>query len=272
MTPLTQADVNSARFDQPSSPVLAKLIICSTPRSGSYLLCRAMIHHGIGIPHEYLNGRIASIIAQRFGLINFGIRDLKVDGDRRRAYLSKLQAKRTMNGIFAAKIHGHQYAQYLQNAPSEELFAGAKFIYLFREDVLAQAISFHVSMLTGRWDIGGTVTMRPDPNPQFFDRAAIDNRLQILAHQNREWRLFFARRGEVPLSFSYEAIKHALRGALWKIAAYARMPLPSDEFNYAEPVPREFRGPCEPSKAEIRQWFLQPSRLLKKSVGEVVGL
>ena len=168
-----------------------------------------------------------------------------------------LETKRTVNGIFAVKIQGGQYAQYLRNAPSKELFADAKVIHVFREDLLAQAISFHVSLLTGRWGIDGTVTTRADPNPKFFDSAVIENRLQILADQDKEWRLFFARIGVVPLSLSYEAIKDDLPAALRRIVAWANIELPSYDFDYSEPAPGDFRGPGEPSKSEIKKWFVQ---------------
>src|SRR5215469_12777515 len=62
----TEQEVNSEAFDQPVSRVGAKIIICSTPRTGSYLLCRAMIHAGIGIPHEYFNRMNAGIIGSRY--------------------------------------------------------------------------------------------------------------------------------------------------------------------------------------------------------------
>jgi trehalose 2-sulfotransferase len=256
---LTESQVNCPDFDHPLCPVKTKLIICSTARSGSYLLCRAMIHHGLGVPHEYLNGGNAWIIANRFGLLNFGSPDLEIDSERRRAYLSILRTNRTVNGIFAVKIQGGQYAQYLRNAPSEELFRDAKFIHLFREDLLAQAISFHVSLLTGRWGRDEMARTRVVPNPQFFDRATIESQIQILADQDREWRLFFARNGIQPLILTYEGIKSNLPEALRKIVAYAKIELPAYEFDYSEPS-GDFQGSDEPSKSVIKEWFLRAKR------------
>ena len=54
--------------DRPSCPVRAKVFICSTQRTGSFLLCRAMIHHGIGVPHEYFNHLHVSILVPRLGV------------------------------------------------------------------------------------------------------------------------------------------------------------------------------------------------------------
>ena len=257
INPLTEAEVNSAKFDQPPCPVKTKLIICSTARSGSYLLCRAMIHYGIGIPHEYFNATNASTLGPRLGAGNIASPELEIDGPARQAYIAALLRHRTVNGVFAVKIQRGQFDQYFKKSPNIPLFQGAYFIHLYRNDLLAQAISFHVSLLTGRWGTDNTVTTRTAPNPQFFDRALIENRLQILADQDREWRLFFARNGIMPLSLSYEDIKNDLPGALRRIVAYGQIELPSHKFDYAEPKSSEYRAPSEPSKAEIRKWFTQ---------------
>src|SRR6201996_8890042 len=66
----TEAQITSELLDQPEffgEP--AKVFICSTPRSGSYLLCRYMINAGLGVPHEYFNPIIIQQqIAPRLGL------------------------------------------------------------------------------------------------------------------------------------------------------------------------------------------------------------
>src|SRR5438477_1047551 len=65
----TEAQITSELLDQPpffETP--RKIFICSTPRSGSYMLCRLMINAGIGVPHEYFNPVIMRGIAPRFGL------------------------------------------------------------------------------------------------------------------------------------------------------------------------------------------------------------
>src|SRR5438874_11461844 len=65
----TEAQVTSELLDQPEfNGTPSKIFICSTPRSGSYMLCRYMINAGIGVPHEYFNPVIMSKIAPRLGL------------------------------------------------------------------------------------------------------------------------------------------------------------------------------------------------------------
>src|SRR5438067_4435859 len=65
----TQSQLTSEILDQPEfigEP--RKVFICSTPRSGSYMLCRYLINAGLGVPHEYFNPIIMRQIAPRLGL------------------------------------------------------------------------------------------------------------------------------------------------------------------------------------------------------------
>ena len=65
----TELQISSELLDQPESAGQPKKIfICSTPRSGSYLLCRYMINAGLGIPHEYFNPIVMRQMAPRLGL------------------------------------------------------------------------------------------------------------------------------------------------------------------------------------------------------------
>ena len=83
-----------------------------------------MIHHGIGVPHEYFNGINAGVISSRLGLDKVTSRELEVDGKERQAYIAALLEHRTVNGIFAAKIQGGQFAQYFKNSEGIGLFPG----------------------------------------------------------------------------------------------------------------------------------------------------
>ena len=78
----TEAQVTSELLDQPEfTGEPAKIFICSTPRSGSYMLCRYMINAGLGVPHEYFNPVIMREIAPRLGLAK-GHRGIEVAKSR----------------------------------------------------------------------------------------------------------------------------------------------------------------------------------------------
>src|SRR5205085_10968681 len=131
MVHLTELEVSGEAFDRSPCPLQAKVFICSTPRTGSYLLCRAMIHHGIGIPHEYFHFWHAGIIGPRFGIgaLKEG-RVLATDPAARAAYIAALLERRTLNGIFASKIHWWAFERYLDNPQGTDLLRNGHFIYL----------------------------------------------------------------------------------------------------------------------------------------------
>jgi LPS sulfotransferase NodH/glycosyltransferase involved in cell wall biosynthesis len=263
--PLTEQEISDPDFDQPPCPTRAKVIICCAPRTGSWLLCRAMIHHGIGIPHEYFNARHISLIGPRFGVEALADgRRLGSDDAARRAYIAALMDRRTANGIFAAKIHWGQYASYLDNADGVQLLQQAHIIHLYREDLLGQAISFHVSKETGRWGGDTTVSTRPAATPRFFDTDLIAEHLETLAEADMSWRLYFARNGLSPLSLSYERLRDDVDGAVRNMVGRFGLDVPSGRGDYAEEMPDDARDAQVPPRAEMRARFLLAYRGMKK--------
>jgi LPS sulfotransferase NodH len=257
-TRYNEMEVNSELFDRTPCPVRAKVFICSTQRTGSYLLCRAMIHHGIGVPHEYFHYLHAGIIGARFGIAGLpNGQPLETDGVLRRAYTSALLDRRTVNGIFAAKIQWTEYTRYLDNPEGHEMLRNAHFIYLYREDLLDQAISVHVAMQTGRWGFGDLITTLPAANPRFFDDDAINRYLERIARHDMQWRMFFARNQISPLVISYEQLRNDLPGFLGAIVLTFNLHVPTKEFDYVEENARYARNPGVPPNAEIKAAYVR---------------
>ena len=257
----SELQLSDEQFDRPSCPVRAKVFICATGRTGSWLLCRAMIHHGIGIPHEYFNARHIGLIGRRFGipaLAEGG--QLASDNVARHAYIAALMARRTANGIFAAKIHWAQYAAFLDNTEGNELLRNGYFIHLYRDDLLAQAISFHVSKETGRWGLDATVDWPPVAPPRFFDVDLIDARVKLLAAAEMNWRLFFARNGISPLAVSYERVRADLAGVLRTIVDSFKLDVQASCFDYVEEGPSEARDAHVPPRSEIKARYVHAHR------------
>ena len=253
----SELQLSDEQFDRPSCPVRAKVFICATGRTGSWLLCRAMIHRGMGIPHEYFNPRHIGLIGPRCGIHALADgRHLGSDSTARRSYVAALLDRRTINGIFAAKIHWAQYAAYLDNPEGDELLQNAHFIYLYREDLLAQAISFHIAKETGRWGPDATVGSPPAQNPRFFDVDLIDVRVKLLAEAGMNWRLFFARNGISPLTFSYEQLRADPGGVLRAVVDGFGLDVPASCSDYVEAAPSDARDVQVPPRREIRARYL----------------
>jgi hypothetical protein len=130
-TRFSELELREERFDRKPGPIRAKVFICAAPRTGSWLLCRGMIHNGIGVPHEYFNALHAGPIGRRWGIPGFNDgRNLVSDSKPRRSYIDALLQRRTVNGAFAAKMHWDQYADYLDNPEGDDLLQNAHFIHL----------------------------------------------------------------------------------------------------------------------------------------------
>ena len=244
-----------------------------------------MINAGMGIPHEYFNPIVMCQMAPRLGLES-DIRGLTwrprgrlarlflrrrgepaAEAAFMRKYLRFLLTRRCQGGIFAAKVHFRDYRRTLDNPIGDRLLADALFIQLYREDILKQAVSEHFGQLTGQWGLDDSVTTTPAPNPNFLDPVAVDRALNDLADQDRGWRVFFARRGIVPLSISYERLCEDPFTFVEQIAGRMAIDPTTLRRGYSEVAPRSVSHPVLPSKGDVARHYLvaMASRRLRAS-------
>jgi LPS sulfotransferase NodH len=274
----SEEQLNSELLDQKttSGEMARRIFICSTPRSGSYMLCRYMINAGLGVPHEYFNPIIMRQIAARLGLTQVSHlewrrrspRDYLPFGRAARAaevrflndYLAVLVPRRCQGGIFAAKIHFDHYLKVLDNSIGYNLLGGGFFVHIYREDLLAQAVSTHFANLTGRWGIDDTITTVPALRPDFFDIAAIDRILEQLAEQDTGWRLFFNRNGLSTISISYERLCADPFGIVASIARHVGIDADALRRGYTEQASPVKNDDSLPSKYAVIQRYLARSR------------
>jgi LPS sulfotransferase NodH len=287
----SEAQMTSELLDQPEFTGLPrKIFICSTPRSGSYMLCRFMINAGLGVPHEYFNPVIMRQIAPRLDpAIEFdrlkwrcrGLRDRLPFGNADRAaeirflenYISALIPRRCQGGIFAAKIHFDQYVRVLDNPVGRTLLDGGLFIYLFREDLLQQAVSRNFAYVTGRWGIDDAVTTAPVSASDLLNVKGIDRELETLADEDRGWRVFLARNGLSPISVSYEQLCKEPFKFVATIADRIGIDPGTLDQGYTEPAsPTARKGdPSLPSKEEVVRRYLATVRSINGLSSEMPG-
>jgi len=281
----TERQISSELLDQPEFPGLPrKVFICSTPRSGSYLLCRAMINAGLGVPHEYFNPIVIRQIAPRFGLreeignlrwwprgrldrLSLRRSERAAEIEFLEKYLRALMSKRCQGGVFAAKMHYRDYLKVLDNPVGRRLLDGGLFIHLYRDDMLKQAVSAHFAQLTGRWGIDDTVTTEPAINPDFFEVKAIDETLNNLSEQDRGWRVFLARNGVAPMSISYETLCKDPFAFVVAIARRLGMDPGQLRQGYSETEPPSEADPKLPSKGEVARRYLAAVRQISGDAG-----
>jgi LPS sulfotransferase NodH len=183
-------------------------IICTTPRSGSVLLCDALASTGIaGYPEEYFYEASEPEWAARWGVANGSYAEY-VD--------AALQHGSTRNGVFGAKMMWSlldrfvsemrsipQYSGFTVPNMLRVIFPNLHYIWLTRRDKVAQAVSHWRAIQTGRWHVsaGGAPVPADEPRYSF---EAIDHLVREAESHDRSWQHYFAAHGVRPCKVVYE--------------------------------------------------------------------
>lgn len=206
------------------------ILICATPRSGSYLLCEALRStHRAGDPEEYLWRPNAERFAVGWG----------VDADDAQAYrAAMLDAATSEQGVFACKVmwgYVSAAARVLREQPwgdpteaniedaalLVDALPNATFVFMRRRDVVAQAISYSRAVQADAWarmddgsEVPGDVPVLDDaasvrrpagtPPPVAYDFHQIEYFREELERHNECWAELFAGAGIEPVDIAYE--------------------------------------------------------------------
>ncbi|MFO1281747.1 MAG: Stf0 family sulfotransferase [Burkholderiales bacterium] len=216
-----------------------RVIVCSTPRSGSYLLCRQMINAGLGLPTEYLRERTVAALCARWSI---------APGDDD-AYLTAVEARRTGdNGLFAAKVQAQQLLAH-PAAGSRWLERADLLVLLHRRDIVAQAASWQVSLATGYWSFDST--RGPiDPRMSLDDTGTTVALANAIVRQNAQWRRRLAALKRRAIEFAYEDYVDRQEDVLRLIAA--EVGLPAGAWRVPPPEGRDSRLPPQIEEARAR--------------------
>ena len=183
-------------------------LVCGTPRSGSSLLCEALINTGIaGQPEEYFLPQNEFVWQERWGTSTYT------------EYLANtIKQCTTPNGVFGVKMMWgyfdyfvskvRQLPGYNDKALSDHdlmqsFFPNLHYIWIKRRDKVRQAISHTKARQTNVW----AVSMETDPKPTnrpVFSFEQIDYNIQELEAQEAAWQKYFAANDIQPFIVVYE--------------------------------------------------------------------
>lgn len=198
-------------------------IVCSTPRSGSQLLCRGLATSGVaGVPLEYFNLEIRAPLAERWCC-----------GASLSDYVRALRAHRTTpDGVFGTKLHWGQLesirAESLERPAHEppftlaagfldSLFPDARYVYIRRLDVNRQAVSRWLALHSDVWEVGSDEPEPSRPAVRYSFSGIERHRRQIVLgdlHWDRYFRLNGIRPKEVLYEDLVEDYERVMRGVL----------------------------------------------------------
>ena len=205
--------------------------ICTSPRSGSTLLCTHLEDCRPGHPASYFHRPELTAWALGLGL----------PADTARADLFEA-AKATSKGnrpICGIRLQQGSLAFFCDQLALEKpdhdkdqsritaIFGRTAFIYLNRTDKVEQAVSLVRAEQSGLWhrnadgsDLERTGTPQ-DPN---YDAEAIKTRQESLTQMDQNWEDWFAENGISPLRVSYSALASDVIGVVQGILSELGLP------------------------------------------------
>lgn len=212
-----------------SSP-FQSYIICTTPRSGSTLLCGLLAATGrAGNPDSHfhtpsLDGWLADYDLTR--------KTFASDHEAAAAVFAAAVKEGEAGGVFGLRMQRPSLAFFMEQAAAlfpdaqtdadriRAAFGETLYIYLRRRDKLAQAISMVKAEQTGLWHKaadGAELERLAPPGPPTYDAGRIGEKVDTLTALDAEWPVWFARERIAPLSLTYEDLSKDPQGALAEV-------------------------------------------------------
>ena len=215
-------------------------LICGAPRTGTNLLATTLRLTGAaGWPLEYFN--IPSM-NDPYMLRRLGLERIPDDMPDFASRLKLILAAGTRKGTFGATVHWWDIDRLLEAVGRHRgravakrgdatdgllsFFPRLRYIWLTRDNKVAQAISHYLARKTGVWSRssnGGSVMPEPPEVP--YDFAAISMLVTSAKAETAGWTSFLRGCEALTLNLTYEEIAADYTGAIVRAAAFIGVPL-----------------------------------------------
>lgn len=219
-------------------------LIMATPRSGSYLLCEALINtHLAGRPTEYFGPTQTRTFLKEGNAPDFT------------TYLARIiEEGTTPNGVFGAKIIWQFIENFVDNLrdipgyeklPVPQLLSTAfpqlSYIWITRRDKVRQAISYWKALQTHRWigfedwqppvqlmDRKAAFARKPriSQKEPIFDFKTIERLRRGIEEDEEEMQQYFSACGVQPFKVVYEDFVNAYEETACQTLNYLQIPIP----------------------------------------------
>jgi LPS sulfotransferase NodH len=240
-------------------------LVCSLPRSGSWLLSFALEDTGLlGQPYPYFCPRVLDYCSATWFLPSPPPLHDYID--------AIMKNSTTADGILGAKIEWFDLVNLMELAGNEwsvdttgqerqvleELLGDVQLIYLERRDKVREAVSFCRALETREWARpADNSTSWPDGEPDFewFDEV-----FDLLMKEDTEWAQFFQRNGYQPFRVEYEEYtrdQHSFGTTVLGILEYLGVSVPA---KFVPPQPRQRRQSNDTSEEIVRHYRQWRSR------------
>lgn len=178
------------------------VFICGVQRSGTWLLSHLLHSSGaVGYPGEFFLPDDARRFREKWRVSRF------------EDYLARVfEVGTSANGVFAAKLMWNYFDEFMfeirrlrgdYERPDLEVisdvFPAPRFVFIRREDVVAQAVSWSKAAQTGQYAAHQVKT-----GEAVFDFDHIDGLRELVLVQNGAWERWFATHEVEPFDVTYE--------------------------------------------------------------------
>jgi LPS sulfotransferase NodH len=201
---LLAGHVSTLRARIEAAGVERAFFVCSTPRTGSTMLGNLLADTGlVGRAGEYFGEAFRRDVVP--GLSRGGFDDYLVDctGHARGTGTLGIKLHRDQLEVF---LHLLRLRRGLRGSSDrqviEAVFPAPSYIWMTREDTLAQAVSWWKAITTGKWTDG-----RPVIGELRFDADGVAGRIRRIEEHNEAWRRWFAANGIEALHVVYEELE-----------------------------------------------------------------
>ena len=185
-------------------------VICTTPRSGSWMLCSLLAQTGVaGNPQEYFGQTLIEELR-----IHAHIAHTQDIGE----YLDRVtELGASSNGVFGMKLMAQQTRTFVRRASErkgaafdslrtalESVYPGIRYILLTRQNKVAQAISFYRALTDQVWKQRSPDPPRARTVP--YDHFSIQRCYQEVLLSDAYWAGYFTRHSIEPHRIDYEEL------------------------------------------------------------------
>lgn len=201
-------------------PKFDSYVICTSPRSGSTLLCKLLAATGIsGNPGSYFH---RPSISEWLGYFDLAPDSSAPEPDVLATIFQSAIATGSLDtGVFGLRLQRHSFDFFVQKLAVlhpgrtsdleriEAAFGRTLFVHLTRLDKVEQAVSLVKAEQTGLWHAApdGTELERTSPpTAPVYNAGEIRTWYERFAAYDRDWIAWFARQGIEPLRITYEAL------------------------------------------------------------------
>ncbi len=195
-------------------------ILCTSPRSGSTLLCSLLASSGVaGKPESYFHK--PSVTAWLRALNLTVPAPLSEQESLQKIVDAAITAGTNGTGVFGLRMQGHSFAFFIskmavlhpQQRGDTQLLTAAFgricFVHLTRLDKVEQAVSLVMAGQTGLWHRGADgreLERLSAPQAPVYNRDRIDAAFKEVSGYDLQWQAWFAEQKIDPLRITYESL------------------------------------------------------------------